>query len=79
MVKITKVSIAEYLRYKKSWLVLVRTKALFACLIIYIFQLIFSVETVFFSHNKSTNNTFSHGFSANCLLKAQVGFLLSTW
>jgi hypothetical protein len=40
------------------------TVALFAYLIIRIFQLVFSVGTVFFSHNKSANSTFSHGFSA---------------
>jgi hypothetical protein len=38
--------------------------ALFACLIICTFQLIFSARTVFFSHNKSANSTFSHDFSA---------------
>ena len=32
--------------------------ALFACLIIRIFQLVFSVETVFFSHNKSAGTVF---------------------
>jgi hypothetical protein len=36
----------------------------FACLIIRIFQFIFSVGTAFFSHNKSANSTFSHDFSA---------------
>jgi hypothetical protein len=36
---------------------------LFACLIIHTFQIVFSAETVFFSHNKSTNSTFSYGFS----------------
>jgi hypothetical protein len=78
-VKITKVSIAEYLRYKKSLLVLVWTKTLFACLVIRTFQLVFLAGTIFFSPNKLANSTFNHGFSANCLIKAQVGFLLSTW
>jgi hypothetical protein len=36
--------------------------AMFACLIIRTFQLVFSAGIIFFSHNKSTNNTFSHGF-----------------
>jgi hypothetical protein len=38
--------------------------ALFACLIICTFQLVFSAGTVFFSHNKLANSTFSHDFSA---------------
>jgi hypothetical protein len=38
--------------------------ALFACLIIRIFQLVFSARIVFFSHNKSANSSFSHSFSA---------------
>jgi hypothetical protein len=37
---------------------------MFVCFIIRIFQLVFSAGTVFFSHNKSANSTFSHGFSA---------------
>jgi hypothetical protein len=37
---------------------------LFACLIISTFQLIFSTGTVFFSHNKLANSTFSHDFLA---------------
>jgi hypothetical protein len=39
------------------------TVALFACLIIRTFQLVFSIGTVFFCHNKSANITFSYGFS----------------
>jgi hypothetical protein len=35
--------------------------AMFACLAIRTFQLVFSAGTVFFSHNKSAS-TFSHGF-----------------
>jgi hypothetical protein len=38
--------------------------ALFVCLIIRTFQLVFLARIVFFFHNKSTNSTFSHGFSA---------------
>jgi hypothetical protein len=38
--------------------------ALFACLIIRIFQLVFSTRIVFFSHNESANCTFNHDFSA---------------
>jgi hypothetical protein len=38
--------------------------ALFACFIIRIFQFIFLIGTIFFSHNKSANSTFSHNFSA---------------
>jgi hypothetical protein len=37
---------------------------MFACLIIRTFQLVFLAGTVFFSHNKSANSTFSRGFSA---------------
>jgi hypothetical protein len=36
----------------------------FACLIIRTFQLVFSTGTVFFSHTKLANSTFSHDFSA---------------
>jgi hypothetical protein len=32
--------------------------------IIRTFQLVFLAKTVFFSHNKSANSTFSHSFSA---------------
>jgi hypothetical protein len=39
-------------------------EALFACLIIRIFQLVFSAKIIFFSHDKSANSTFSHDFSA---------------
>ena len=39
---------------------------MFASLIIHLFQLVFSVGTVFFSHNKSANGTFSHGPSVIC-------------
>jgi hypothetical protein len=38
------------------------TKALFIRLIIRLFQLVFSAETVFFSHNKSTNNVFQPAY-----------------
>jgi len=40
-------------------------EVLFACLIIRTFQLVFSVETVFFSHNKSVGTVFRLVFSAN--------------
>ena len=39
-------------------------KALFACLIIRTFRLIFSARTVFFSHNKSVEAVFQFVFSA---------------
>ena len=39
-------------------------KALFACLIIRIFQLVFSAGTVFFSHNKSAETMFRFVLSA---------------
>jgi hypothetical protein len=43
-----------------------------------LFRLFFSAETIFFSHNKSTNNNFNHGFSAKrsgsmCRTKIGVG------
>jgi hypothetical protein len=37
---------------------------MFGCHIIRTFQLVFSERTVFFSHNKSANITFSYDFSA---------------
>ena len=58
------------------------TPALFACPIIHTFQFIFSVRTVFFSHNKSANSIFSHDLSVKrtgpqamtvmCTRRAQV-------
>jgi hypothetical protein len=42
-----------------SWVSLISFMALFIWLIIRTFQLVFSVETVFFSHNKSANSVFS--------------------
>jgi hypothetical protein len=42
----------------------VGSKALFIRLIICTFQLVFSVETIFFSHNKLANSVFSVGLSA---------------
>ena len=41
-----------------------RAKALFASLIIRLFQLVFSVGIVFFSHNKSDGTVFRLIFSA---------------
>jgi hypothetical protein len=45
-------------------------KALFIRLIIRLFQLVFSAGTIFFSHNKSTNNVFQPAYqhSRNFLL-----------
>ena len=37
-------------------------RALFVFLIIHIFQLVFSVGTIFFSHNKSAETVFSASF-----------------
>jgi hypothetical protein len=54
-------------RLNLSWWIL----APFACLIIRTFQLVFSVETIFFSHNKPANSTFNYSFSAK-----RTGFLL---
>jgi hypothetical protein len=48
------------LQWPATW----ATVVLFACLIIRTFQLVFfSAGTMFFSHSKSTNSTFSHDFS----------------
>jgi hypothetical protein len=40
-------------------------QSLFTCLIIRLFQLVFSVGTVFFSHNKSTNSVFQPAYQPN--------------
>jgi hypothetical protein len=36
------------------------------------FHLVFLVGTVFFSHNKSTNSTFSHDFSAKRTAEEEI-------
>jgi len=46
--------------HSKKW----RRKALFACIIIHTFQLVFPDETVFFSHAKSIRTVFRLIFSA---------------
>jgi hypothetical protein len=59
----SKLVLLTYELWKIS-LTISHTVILFACLIIHTFQLVFSARTVFFSHNKSANSTFSHDFSA---------------
>jgi hypothetical protein len=59
----SKLVLLTYELWKIS-LTISHTTILFACLIIHTFQLVFSARTVFFSHNKSANSTFSHDFSA---------------
>jgi hypothetical protein len=52
--------------YRKNRITVLSSKtsdiALFAYLEMRTYHLIFSIETVFFSHNKSANSTFSHNF-----------------
>ena len=48
---------------------------LFASVIIRLFQLVFSVRTMFFSHNKSVRTVFQLVFSAKRTVPKQYEFL----
>ena len=52
---------------------------MFACFIIRIFQFVFLARTVFFSHTKSVNSTFSHGLSTKQAQANRADHGLLSW